>query len=268
MKNLEIARSFDLIGDLLELKGENPFRVRAYRRAAQNLSTLTEDVGSLAARGQLDDIPGVGPDLAGKIDEYLKTGHMETLEALRREVPAGLADLMSVPGVGPKTARLLHDRLKLTDLAKLEALARAGKLRGLPGIQAKTEQNLLKGIALVRRGQARMPLGRALPLAEEIARALARVSGVKRVEPAGSVRRRKETVGDLDILVTSTDPTRVMDAFVRLPQVARRHRAGPDQGLGPAPRGHPGGPARGGAGGLRRGASVLHGLEGAQHPDP
>jgi len=227
VKNLEIARSFDLIADLLELKGENPFRVRAYRRAAQNLSTLTEDVGSLAARGRLDDIPGVGSDLAGKIDEYLKTGHMETLEALRQEVPTGLADLMSVPGVGPKTARLLHERLKLTDLAQLEALARAGKLRGLPGIQAKTEQNLLRGIALVRGGQARMPLGHALPLAEEIARALERVAGVKRVEPAGSVRRRKETVGDLDILVTSTDPESVMDAFVGLPVVADVIERGP-----------------------------------------
>ena len=227
MKNLEIARSFDLIAELLELKGENPFRVRAYRRAAQNLGTLTEDVESLAARGRLEDIPGIGSDLAGKIDEYLKTGRLETLEALRREVPAGLADLMGVPGIGPKTARLLHDRLKLTDLGQLETLARAGQLRGLPGIQARTEQNILKGIALLRRGQARMPLGRALPLAEEIARALERVSGVKRVEPAGSVRRRKETVGDLDILVTSTDPERVMDAFVRLPQVADVIERGP-----------------------------------------
>jgi DNA polymerase (family 10) len=227
VKNLEIARAFDLIADLLELKGENPFRIRAYRRAAQNLETLTEDLETLAAQGRLDEIPGIGPDLAGKIGEYLGTGRIDALESLRREVPAGLADLMGVPGVGPKTAKLLHDRLKVTDLGQLETLARAGKLRGLPGIQAKTEQNLIKGIALVRRGQARMPLGRALPLAEEIAHALARVRGVKRVEPAGSVRRRKETVGDLDILVTSTDPARVMDAFVRLPQVADVLERGP-----------------------------------------
>ena len=227
MKNLEIARAFDLIADLLELKGENPFRIRAYRRAAQNLGTLTEDVETLAAQGRLDEIPGIGPDLAGKIGEYLETGRVEALESLRREVPAGLADLMGVPGVGPRTAKLLHDRLQVTDLGQLETLARAGKLRGLPGIQAKTEQNLLKGIALVRRGQARMPLGRALPLAEEIANALARVRGVKRVEPAGSVRRRKENVGDLDILVTSTDPARVMDAFARLPQVADVLERGP-----------------------------------------
>lgn len=227
MKNLEIARAFDLIADLLELKGENPFRIRAYRRAAQNLETLTEDLETLAAQERLDEIPGIGPDLAGKIAEYLGTGRIDALESLRREVPAGLADLMGVPGVGPKTAKLLHDRLKVTGLGQLETLARAGKLRGLPGIQAKTEQNLLKGIALVRRGQARMPLGRALPLAEEIAHALARVRGVKRVEPAGSVRRRKETVGDLDILVTSTDPARVMDAFVRLPQVADVLERGP-----------------------------------------
>jgi DNA polymerase (family X) len=227
VKNLEIARAFDLIADLLELKGENPFRIRAYRHAAQNLGTLGEDIESLAARDRLDDIPGIGPDLAGKIGEYLKTGRIEALESLRREVPAGLSEIMGVPGVGPKTAKLLHDRLKITDLGQLETLAQAGKLRGLPGIQAKTEQNLLRGIALVRRGQARMPLGRALPLAEEIAGALARVRGVKRVEPAGSVRRRKETVGDVDILVTSADPGRVMDAFVGLPQVADVLERGP-----------------------------------------
>jgi len=220
VKNLEIARAFDLIADLLEVKGDNPFRIRAYRRAAQNLNGLAEDVQTLADQERLDEIPGVGPDLAGKIGEYLETGRIDALESLRREVPAGLADLMGVPGVGPKTARLLHDRLKVTDLGRLETLARSGKLRGLPGIQAKTEQNLLKGIALVRRGHERMPLGRALPLAEEIARTLARVPGVTRVEPAGSVRRRKETVGDLDILVTSTDPARAMDAFARLPQAA------------------------------------------------
>ena len=104
MKNLEIARAFDLIADLLELKGENPFRIRAYRRAARNLEALTEDLETLAAQGRLDEIPGIGPDLAGKIGEYLETGRMEALESLRREVPAGLAGLMGVPGVGPKTA--------------------------------------------------------------------------------------------------------------------------------------------------------------------
>ena len=220
MKNFEIARCFDLMADLLEVKGENPFRVRAYRRAAQNLETLTQEVETLAAKKRLEEIPGVGRDLAGKIQEYLQTGRIHDLDSLRREVPPAVVELMGVPGVGPQTARLLYDKCKITSVAQLEEQAGAGKLRGLPGIQVKTEQNLLKAIRTIRQGQGRMGLGQALPLAEELVQALGRVRGVKEVSPAGSVRRGKETVGDIDILATSTSPREVMEAFVALPQVA------------------------------------------------
>ncbi len=237
MKNFEIARLFDLIADILEVKGENPFRIRAYRRAAQSLENLAENVERLAEQGRLDEIPGIGEDLAGKIVEYLKTGRMKALEALRKEVPAGLVELMSVPGVGPKTARVLYEKAGATDLDRLEALARAGKLRGLPGIQAKTEENILKGLAVIRKGQERMPLGRALPLAQELLRELQRLPEVDRISLAGSIRRYKETVGDIDILVTSPQPARVIEAFASLPQAeavlekgdtkaAIRHREG------------------------------------------
>jgi DNA polymerase (family 10) len=215
-----VARLFDLMADCLEIKGENPFRIRAYRRAALNLEGLTEDVETLAADDRLDDVPGIGADLAGKIQEYLTTGRMKDLDAARRGIPAGVVELMGVPGVGPKTAKLLYEQRRVTSVARLEALAKAGKLRGLPGIQAKTEANILKGIALVKQGQARMPIGHALPLAHELTRALERVPGVKQVEAAGSVRRMKETVGDIDLLAISTQPGRVMKAFVGLPQVA------------------------------------------------
>jgi DNA polymerase (family 10) len=220
MRNFEVARLFDLMADLLELKGENPFRIRAYRRAALNLEGLTEDVEVLAAQDRLDEVPGIGKDLAGKIQEYLATGRMKDLDAARRGVPDGVVDLMSVPGIGPKTAKVLYEEQGVTSLARLEALAKAGKLRGLPGIQAKTEANILKGITVVKSGQERMPIGHALPLAQELIRALERVPGVKQVEAAGSVRRMKETVGDIDLLATTPQPERVMKAFVGLPQVA------------------------------------------------
>jgi DNA polymerase (family 10) len=235
--NFAVASQFDLMADVLELKRENPFRIRAYRRAAQNLRALSQDAATLAREGRLDDVPGFGADLAGKVKEWVETGRIAALEQARRGVPRGVVELLGVPGIGPLTAKRLYERYGVTGLAKLEHLARAGKLRGLQGIQAKTEQNILQGIAIVRAGQERMPLGTALPLGEEIARALRSVPGVRAVELAGSLRRRRETVGDIDVLVTSRRPAAVMDRFVALPQVAAvlergdtkaaiRHRAG------------------------------------------
>jgi DNA polymerase (family 10) len=220
MKNFEVARLFDLMADLLELRNENPFRIRAYRRAAQNLDTLPEDVEVLAREGRLDEVPGIGADLAAKITEYLRTGRMKDVEAARRGIPAGVVELMNIPGIGPRTARLLYEKEGIKSVARLETLARSGKLRGLPGIQAKTEQNILKGIELVRKGQERLPLGRALPLADELVRTLGRLPEVKEIDVAGSIRRRKDTIGDIDLLVASVKPARVMRAFAELPQVA------------------------------------------------
>ncbi|HEV8458054.1 MAG TPA: DNA polymerase/3'-5' exonuclease PolX [Methylomirabilota bacterium] len=220
MKNFEVARQFELMADLLEIKGENPFRIRAYRRAAQNVESLTEEVETLVAENRLDRVAGIGKDLAAKIAEYLQTGQMRAVEEAKKEIPAGVVALMDVPGVGPKTAKLLYEKAGVHDVTQLEELAKAGRLKGMPGIQAKTEANILKGIAVIRQGQARMPLGRALPLAEELARALERVKEVKQISLAGSIRRRRETAGDMDILVTSAKPEHVIDAFVRLPQVA------------------------------------------------
>lgn len=220
MKSYEVARLFERMADVLELKGENPFRVRAYRRAAQNLETLSGDLETLAREERLDEIPGIGADLAGKIGEYLRTGHVEEIDAACRTVPRGVVELLDVPGIGPKTARQLYEREGVTSLAKLERLAAAGKLRGLRGIQARTEQNIVRGIQLLRGGQARLPLGRALPLGREVVGALQGVRGVATVALAGSLRRMKETVGDIDLLVTSTEPAAVVKAFTGLRQVA------------------------------------------------
>ncbi len=220
MQNADIAHLFNEIADLLEIKAENAFRVRAYRRAAESLEALTEDVAAIAARDGLEEMQGIGKDLAAKMKEVLASGRIQYLEDLRREIPAGVVELMSIHGVGPRTAKLLFDTAGVDSVEKLEALARAGKLAGLPGIKAKTEQNILKGIAIWKAGRERMPLGRALALAEAILGSLRAVRGVTRIETAGSLRRMRETVKDVDILVTAEDSGPVMEAFVGLPQVA------------------------------------------------
>ncbi len=220
MKNGEIAALFNRIADFLEIKGDNPFRVRAYRRAAQTMEGLTEDIAVVAERGGLLEIPGIGKDLAAKIQEYLRRGGVEYLEELQREIPVGVVELMGVHGVGPKTARLLYEQAGVDSVDALEELARAHKLVGFPGIQAKTEENILKGIAVWRSGRERMPLGAALPLAEAILEALQALKATERIALAGSVRRMRETVKDIDVLVTSKTPARVMEVFVGLPNVA------------------------------------------------
>jgi DNA polymerase (family 10) len=220
MKNQQIATIFKEIAELLELKGGNSFRIRAYRRAAQNLDGLAQDVAMLTA-DELMDIPGIGKDLAGKVREYVETGAIAKHEELKKDIPAGVLELLRVPGLGPKKAKLFYDRLKITSAEALKAAITEGRLAGLSGIQKKTEENILRGIAALKKGSERTPLGRALPLAEEIVRRLKNAAPVGRIEVAGSIRRRRETVRDIDILVTSARPQEVMEVFVHLPHVNR-----------------------------------------------
>lgn len=226
MKNQQIAKVFSEIAELLELKGENVFRIRAYRRAAQNLDGLSKDVSGLTD-DELAAIPGIGKDLIGKIHEYLEKGTVAKHEELKKEIPGGVLDLLRVPGLGPKKAKQFYDTLKIKSVNELEAAIKKGKLSGLPGIQKKTEENILKGIELIKRGSERRPLGRVLPLADEIVRRMKDAAPVDKIEVAGSIRRMKETVKDIDILTTSKRPEKVMDAFVKLPQVSRVLMQGP-----------------------------------------
>lgn len=221
MKQHEIAAVFAQMADLLEFKGDNPFRVRAYRRAAQNLERFGGDLSRVAHEGRLEDLPGIGSDLANKIGEYLTTGRIGAFEALRRRVPAGVLSLLEVPGIGPKTARLLTGRLKISTVRQLEEAARAHRIRPLPGFGEKKEQGILKGIDIVNKGTARMHLGVALPLAEELLALLRHVPGVTRVSTAGSLRRMRETIGDLDVLAASTRPRQAMEALCRSAFCAR-----------------------------------------------
>ncbi len=219
MKNFEIAKLFYEMADLLEIKGENVFRVRAYQRAAENLESLTEEVEAVSRRGELQKIPGIGKDLAAKIKEYLASGKIADLEAMRKEVPRGLLSIMEVQGLGPKTAKLLYDRLGVDSVEKLETATRSGDILKVPGIREKTRENILKGIATWKAGQSRMSVGKALDIADTLVQALKAHGAVTQIEVAGSIRRRKETVGDIDILVTSADPKRVIETFVSLPSV-------------------------------------------------
>ncbi len=219
MRNLEIAKLFSDIADLLDIQGENPFRIRAYRKAAQNLEALPEDIASIASRGDLQEIPGIGKDLASKITEYLETGKLKFLEDLKKKVPEGLIEIMNVQSVGPKKAKLFYESLGIKDIATLEQAAREGKLRKLPGMGPKSEANILRGIAIYKEGGARMNIWQAIALANGVIDALSGIASLELIEVAGSFRRRKETVGDLDFLAISEKPEEIMEAFASLPDV-------------------------------------------------
>jgi DNA polymerase (family 10) len=219
MKNFEVARSFYEMATLLEVHDESRFRVRAYQRAAQTLEALSEDVETLAARGELQTLPGIGRDLAARIDEYLRTGHIEQLDRLRGGLPPSFLGLLEIRGLGPRTAKLLVDRLGVDSVETLEAICRSGEILTVAGIRQKTCENILKGIALWKAGRARLPLTRARAIADQVAAALRAHGGVERLEIAGSIRRRCETVKDIDLLVTSTDPARVIGTLCALPSV-------------------------------------------------
>jgi DNA polymerase (family 10) len=221
MNNHELADVFTLIADLSGIKGEIIYKTLAYRKASENLAGLGRDVNEYWKDGKLEEIPGVGKAIAEKIDELLRTGKLEFLEKLKKEVPPSLAEWLKVPGLGPKKVGLIWKTLNITTLAQLETAARKGKLRGLPGMGEKSESAILAGIESLSRRSGRIPLGRAYPLAQEIIAQLKKVKGVVAAEPAGSLRRMRSTIGDLDILVAARDSKPVMEAFTNLSGVVR-----------------------------------------------
>lgn len=228
MKNKEIARSLHHIAEFLLLTNENPFRIRAYENAALSVESLTASIEELAKDNKLEDVPGIGEGVAEKIREYLKTGRMQYLEDLKKKFPPGLLEIMEVPGMGPKKAKVVFDKLKITDLKALKKAASDGKLSALPGFGEKTEQNILRGIGLKEKSKGRALLSDALNTAEAIIEGLSPVKEIKQISPAGSLRRGKETIGDIDILCTveKGKDAFVVKKFTQLPAVSKVLAAG------------------------------------------
>jgi len=224
--NGDLARIFHEIGDILEVKGELVFKTVAYHRAADAIGRAPFDVAAAYAAGDRRPIPGVGKAIADKIVEVATTGRMAFHENLRAEIPASLVDLLAIPGVGPKTVRMAYTELGIETLDDLRRAAESGTLRGLKGISAGTEQRILDGIAQLESRPARQLLHRAQALADDLVAVLRDVPGVRRVVPAGSLRRRRETVGDLDLLVETDDADEVITRFTSLGAVDRVLGAG------------------------------------------
>jgi DNA polymerase (family 10) len=231
ISNSELARIFNEIGDMLEIMGEVVYKAVAYRRVADVIERYPEDVASLYRRGQPPKIPGAGPALTAKLAELAETGRLEYHEKLRAQVPTGVLEMLGVPGVGPKTARMLHETLGIDSVDALRAAAESGGLREVKGLSARTEQNILEGIARVERRSAstRLLLHDADELIADLLGRLRDAPGVRRIEPAGSLRRRKPTIGDLDLLAAVDDPAAVIARLDALKEVDKVLAAGTDK---------------------------------------
>jgi DNA polymerase (family 10) len=221
MTNREVADLFEQIGDMMDILGENRFKVLAYRRAAENISSLGQDIRVYWQAGTLQEIPGIGKAIAEKIDELLSTGRLEFYDRLQEQVPPGVVSLLRIPDVGPKTAKLLWEELGLQSVAEVEQAAQTGQLQGLPGLGAKSEARILSGIEALHRRSDRIPLGTAWPVAIGLIEGLmGSCPEVLDATVAGSLRRMRSTIGDIDLLASSQAPAAVMRSFSALPQVA------------------------------------------------
>lgn len=234
MENSEIAAVFEEISNLtkiLQEDGKWAFKAAAYDRARRSIEQYPERLEDIARdpNRKLTDVPGVGPDLAKKIAELVQTGRLEYLEEQLKKVPRSLLDLLQVQTVGPAKARLFYKELGVTTVDDLEAAAKAGRLRSLPGMSEKSEANILKGIEVFRRAAGRSRLDTAYETAEELSAYLRECDGVEEVTAAGSLRRGRETVGDLDLLVTAREPAKVAKHFVKLRRVAQVLAQGGDK---------------------------------------
>ena len=234
MENREIAAVFGEIGAILRILQEDPkwqFKAVAYERAKRSIESYPERLEDIARdpNRKLTEVPGVGADLAGKIQELIDTGELNYHQDILKKIPRSLLDIMQVQGIGPQKARLFYHDLGVKTLAELEAAAKAGRLRELPGMSEKSEQNILKALEVFSRAAGRFRLDTAYETAQELIAYLREVKGVERVEPAGSLRRGRETVGDLDLLVTGSDRARTADHFVKFPRVAQVLAQGEDK---------------------------------------
>jgi len=219
MKNKELTDLFEKMADILEFKGENPFKISAYRKASRILGDLTQDIEEITEKGELKKIPGIGEGMAQKIEEYLKTGKVSKFEEIRRGVSDELIAIMDIPGMGPKTLAMLHKEKGINNFSQLEKALSNGALLGLFGMGEKKVENIKRGIQLLKQSKGRMNLGVAFPAARRIVDTLRQKTGSKKIEWAGSLRRMKENIGDIDILATGPDKEKILQVFTHLPEV-------------------------------------------------
>jgi DNA polymerase (family 10) len=219
MDNFRVVEIFRNIVSILEIKNDNPFRIRAYQRATDSIEGMAEDFENLVNQDRLTEVEGIGKDLSQKIKEIVTTGKLKFYEDLKKTIPEGLLELLKIPSVGPKTAKLLYDQLRIKSIKDLEDAIVKDELKGIFGIKQKSVENILKGIQFLKKGRERMPLAVALGVSDEFIGVLKKIKEVKQISSAGSLRRKKETVRDIDILVISRNPDKIMEAFVKLPQV-------------------------------------------------
>lgn len=220
MRNKEVAEKFYELAEVAELAGDNPFKIKAYLEAARVIENLTLPIEDLAQQNKLTEVKGIGKSIAEKIIEYLNTGKITKLEELKKVVPEGLLELEKVPGLGAKRVKVLYEKLGISNLSELEEAAKTHKIRELDGFGEKTEQNILEGIKSLRdKRENRFMIGVALPIAESIVSTLKSNVPIEKYMICGSLRRMKDTIGDIDILVISKEPNKVMDFFVGLPNV-------------------------------------------------
>lgn len=228
MTNQQLAQIFYQIAELLEMQ-EVAFKPRAYEKVARILESMSMDVSEVYKSGglkALEEIPSVGIGIAEKMEEFIKTGHVKEYEKLKKTCPVKLNELTAIEGLGPKMIKVLYKKLKIKNLKDLEKAARAGKISKLPRFGVKTEENILRSIEFAKKGAGRLPLGYVLPIVREIENRFKELPFIKKVVVAGSIRRRKETVGDVDLLVVSNQPAKAMIFFVNLPEVERIYAQG------------------------------------------
>lgn len=218
MKNLEIAKILYKIADILEFQGVE-FKPVAYRRAANNIETMSEDIEEVYKQNKLENISGVGKNIAEKIAEFIKTGKLKYYEDLKKKIPIELDELMAIPEIGPKKAKFLYEKLKIKNIKDLKRAALTHKIQHLERMGVKTEETILRGIDLLEKNRGRMLLGYALPITNELENKLKSLKEVEIVNVAGSIRRMKETIGDADILVISNNSKKVIDFFTKLGEV-------------------------------------------------
>ncbi len=229
LSNAELAATFREVGDLLDLLDEVPYKAVAYRRVADAIERYPVDLAPLVVDGHTPKIAGVGPAIGARLTELATTGKLEYHQRLREQIPPGLLDVLRISGVGPRTARQLHVELGITSIDELRAAAETGRVRQVSGMSARTEQNILAGIGRLEQQSGRLLLHDADRLAAEILAGLGRVPGIHQIAAAGSLRRRRATIGDLDILAACDDPAELIRAFEQLPDVDRVLNAGTDK---------------------------------------